>query len=202
MDAVTAMIEQISAQLMQLAGMFAAADVTTKFLVALCAVLILLLVMIAKTFMGSSKAAPASAAAPPLELTAEQIGGSDGRAEPVMESKMGAAGEPSPQPVEFDAIRDVPEPVKVEVAEGVPVASDVSAETIEEDFKIFKRAAPANQPPVESPAEINEDDELAIIEKNMVRLKELFHEGHITRDVYVDETRTLYHQAKSILGSG
>ena len=53
MDAVTAMIEQISAQLMQLAGMFAAADVTTKILVALCAVLILLLVMIAKTFMGS-----------------------------------------------------------------------------------------------------------------------------------------------------
>lgn len=202
MDAVTAMIEQISAQLMQLAGMFAAADVTTKILVALCAVLILLLVMIAKTFMGSSKAAPASAAAPPLELTAEQIGGSDGRAEPVMESKMGAAGEPSPQPVEFDAIRDVPKPAKAEVTEGVPSASDVSAETIEEDFKIFKRVAPASQPPVESPAEINEDDELAIIEKNMVRLKELFHEGHITRDVYVDETRTLYHQAKSILGSG
>ncbi len=84
----------------------------------------------------------------------------------------------------------------------MPVATDISAETIEEDFKIFKRVAPASQPPVESQAEINEDDELAIIEKNMVRLKELFNEGHITRDVYVDETRTLYHQAKSILGSG
>jgi hypothetical protein len=200
-DVVTAMIEQISAQLMQLAGMFAAADVTTKILVALCAVLILLLVMIAKTFMGSSKAAPASAELP-LELKAEQIGGSDGRAEPVMVSKMGRVGEPSPQPVEFDAIRDAPKQAKAEVAEGVPAATDNSAETIEEDFKIFKRVALANQPPVESPAEINEDDELAIIEKNMVRLKELFHEGHITRDVYVDETRTLYHQAISILGSG
>ena len=202
MDTVIAIIEQISAQLMQLAGTLADADVTTKILVALCAVLILLLVMIAKTFMRSSKAAPASAAEPPLELKAEHIGGSDGRAEPVMESKMGTVGEPSPQPVEFDAIRDVPKHAKAEVAEGVPAATDISAETIEEDFKIFKRVAPASQPPVESPAEINEDDELAIIEKNMVRLKELFHEGHITRDVYVDETRTLYHQAKSILGSG
>ena len=55
MDAVTAMIEQISAQLMQLAGMFAAADVTTKILVALCAVLILLLVMIAKTLWEAVK---------------------------------------------------------------------------------------------------------------------------------------------------
>ena len=201
MDTVIAIIEQISAQLMQLAGTLADADVTTKILVALCAILIFLLVMIAKTFMGSSKAAPAPAELP-LELKAEQIGGSDGRAEPVMESKMGTVGEPSPQPVEFDAIRDVPKHAKVEVAEGVPAATDISAETIEEDFKIFKRVAPASQPPVESPAEINEDDELAIIEKNMVRLKELFHEGHITRDVYVDETRTLYHQAKSILGSG
>lgn len=201
MDTVIAIIEQISAQLMQLAGTLADADVTTKILVALCAILIFLLVMIAKTFMGSSKAAPASAELA-LELKAEQIGGSDGRAEPVMESKMGTVGEPSPQPVEFDAIRDVPKHAKAEVAEGVPAATDISAETIEEDFKIFKRVAPASQPPVESPAEINEDDELAIIEKNMVRLKELFHEGHITRDVYVDETRTLYHQAKSILGSG
>ena len=125
----------------------------------------------------------------PLELTAEQIGGSDGRAEPVMNPKwQECLASNRLWLVEFDAIRDVPEPVKVEVAEGVPVASDVSAETIEEDFKIFKRAAPA-KPPVESPAEIKEDDELAIIEKNMVRLKELFHEGHITRDVYVDETR-------------
>jgi len=200
-DTVIAIIEQISAQFIQLAGTLADSDVTTKILVALCAILIFLLVMIAKTFMGSSKAAPAPAELP-LELKAEQIGGSDGRAEPVMESKMGTVGEPSPQPVEFDAIRDVPKHAKAEVAEGVPAATDISAETIEEDFKIFKRVAPASQPPVESPAEINEDDELAIIEKNMVRLKELFHEGHITRDVYVDETRTLYHQAKSILGSG
>jgi len=200
-DTVIAIIEQISAQLMQLAGTLADADVTTKILVALCAILVLLLVMIAKTFIGSSKAAPASAELP-LELKPEQIGGSDGRAEPVMESKMGTVGEPSPQPVEFDAIRDVPKHAKAEVAQGMPASTDISAETIEEDFKIFKRVAPASQPPVESPAEINEDDELAIIEKNMVRLKELFHEGHITRDVYVDETRTLYHQAKSILGSG
>ena len=47
-----------------------------------------------------------------------------------------------------------------EVAEGVPAATDISAETIEEDFQIFKRVAPASQPPVESPAEINEDDEV------------------------------------------
>ena len=103
--------------------------------------------MIAKTFMGSRKLRQPLLS--PLELKAEQIGGSDGRAEPVMGSKMGTVGEPSPQPVEFDAIRDVPKHAKAEVAEGVPAATDISAETIEEDFKIFKRVAPASQPPVE-----------------------------------------------------
>ena len=56
MDTVIAMIEQISAQLMQLAGTLADADVTTKILVALCVILIFLLVMIAKTFMLSEAA--------------------------------------------------------------------------------------------------------------------------------------------------
>ena len=48
-DTVIAIIEQISTQLMQLAVTLADADVTTKILVALCAILIIfLLVMIAK----------------------------------------------------------------------------------------------------------------------------------------------------------
>jgi hypothetical protein len=41
-------------------------------------------------------------------------------------------------------------------------------------------------------------EELELIEKNMIALKSLFHDGHITRDVYVDETRTLYTQAKTL----
>ncbi len=214
MNAVTAIIEQISSQLMYWMAMLAVADVTTKILVGLCAVLVLLLLMIARTFMGAGTSAPEPAFAPTLELTAEQIGDTGRRAEPVMETqKPQINAQPDhdahPQPVEFDAIRtaqmasEMPAPDNDTASSG-STAEDTGARlrTIEDDFKIFRRPASASQPAPRRAPEMDEDNELAIIEKNMIRLKELFHEGHITRDVYVDETRTLYHQAKSILGSG
>lgn len=70
-----------------------------------------------------------------------------------------------------------------------------------DDFKIFKRpvSAEAKTQPSTAQPKLQTDDELLVIEQNMIRLRELFHDGHITRDVYIDETRTLYHQAKALV---
>jgi len=70
-----------------------------------------------------------------------------------------------------------------------------------DDFKIFKRpvSAEAKTQPSTPQPKLQTDDELLVIEQNMIRLRELFHDGHITRDVYIDETRTLYHQAKALV---
>ena len=73
-----------------------------------------------------------------------------------------------------------------------------------EDFKIFKRpkGAPAKPgrnaiPPV-GDDQLSTADHLRLIEKNMIRLRDLYQGGHITRDMYVDETRSLYHQARGL----
>ena len=41
-------------------------------------------------------------------------------------------------------------------------------------------------------------DHLRLIEKEMVRLRDLYHGGHITRDIYIDETQSLYIQAREL----
>ena len=41
-------------------------------------------------------------------------------------------------------------------------------------------------------------DYLRLIEKEMVRLRDLYQGGHITRDNNIDETRSLYHQARGL----
>jgi len=69
----------------------------------------------------------------------------------------------------------------------------------QEDFKIFRRVGSweSNKKlPLTNPVLATE--ELQLIEQSMISLKNMFHDGHITRDVYVDETRTLYKQAKSL----
>ena len=76
---------------------------------------------------------------------------------------------------------------------------DVKSTEAEEDFKIFRRSPLATSKKQMSSSEaIPVIEELELIEKNMIALKGLFHDGHITRDVYVDETRTLYTQAKTL----
>ena len=73
-----------------------------------------------------------------------------------------------------------------------------------EDFRIFKRpkaasAKPARTAPVASADEnLSTTEHLQLIEKNMIRLRDLYQGGHITRDMYVDETRSLYHQARGL----
>ena len=78
-------------------------------------------------------------------------------------------------------------------------SQDVKSTEAEEDFKIFRRtplATPKKQMSLSESTPVAE--ELELIEKNMIALKGLFRDGHITRDVYVDETRTLYNQAKTL----
>ena len=83
---------------------------------------------------------------------------------------------------------------------GQPVSSfAMSLSDDEEGFKVFRRTAPAkpkNQAPLPKTTPIN--NELMLIEQSMMSLKDMFRTGYITRDVYVDETRMLYNQAKSL----
>ena len=73
-----------------------------------------------------------------------------------------------------------------------------------EDFQIFKR--PRQKPiPAEHTAtslevrdQMSTADLLRLIEKEMVRLRDLYQGGHITRDMYVDETQSLYIQAREL----
>ena len=73
-----------------------------------------------------------------------------------------------------------------------------------EDFQIFKRPiqksikADRKVPSLGENEQMSTTDHLRLIEKEMVRLRDLYHGGHITRDMYIDETRSLYHQARGL----
>ena len=73
-----------------------------------------------------------------------------------------------------------------------------------EDFQIFKRprqkSTPADQtaPSLDVKDPMSTADHLRLIEQEMVRLRGLFQGGHITRDMYIDETRSLYLQAREL----
>lgn len=92
---------------------------------------------------------------------------------------------------------------RTEVAAPDLPAAEAEPELVE-DFRIFKRpkGAPAKSPRVSTdtgPAEqLSTAEHLRLIEKNMIRLRDLYQGGHITRDMYVDETRSLYHQARGL----
>ena len=76
---------------------------------------------------------------------------------------------------------------------------EMSLSDDEEGFKVFRRTTPAmpkNQAILPETTPIN--NELMLIEQSMMSLKDMFRTGYITRDVYVDETRMLYNQAKSL----
>ena len=86
------------------------------------------------------------------------------------------------------------------------------------EFKIFKREPtpppPSSQPPnpasppsSTNPAAVNPthplgavsiEDNLRLIERDMLSLRDAFQKGDIDREVYIDETRNLYQQAKAI----
>ena len=72
-------------------------------------------------------------------------------------------------------------------------------------FAIFKkkkapqRPKPSEQPNVETGSVADKVvGKLSEIERDMLALKELYQSGHITVDVYVSESRTLYEKAKAL----
>ena len=152
------------------------AEPTTQILVLLCLILVFLLILIARSFVGKQTTGQTknntvenTDEAQPIILTPETVSAST-------------------------RVQDTSYPQQNE-------ARDMENTSELDDFKIFKRAAPADQRQqgeIPQP-KLQRDDELLVIEQNMLRLRELFHDGHITRDVYIDETRTLYHQAKALV---
>ena len=71
-----------------------------------------------------------------------------------------------------------------------------------DDFMIFRRGERQTTQRKEEIMPTSEglsiEDNLQLIEREMIKLRDMFKQGHVTRDVYVDETRNLYHQAKAI----
>ena len=116
------------------------------------------------------------------------------------------------------SVSDTTEPPRLNPAEqapavaapDMPVAPSVDTSPLPadaeplEDFRIFKRpkGAPVKPARPSSPSAADEQlsttEHLQLIEKNMIRLRDLYQGGHITRDMYVDETRSLYHQARGL----
>ena len=71
-----------------------------------------------------------------------------------------------------------------------------------DDFMIFKRGerqtTQRKQEIMPTSEGLSIEDNLQLIEREMIKLRDMFKQGHVTRDVYVDETRNLYQQAKAI----
>ncbi len=71
-----------------------------------------------------------------------------------------------------------------------------------DDFMIFRRGERQSSQRKEEIMPTSEglsiEDNLQLIEREMIKLRDMFKQGHVTRDIYVDETRNLYHQAKAI----
>jgi len=83
-----------------------------------------------------------------------------------------------------------------------PVAGGSDRQQDIENFKIFRRsenqASVRVKEPLPAEASLSPEENLRLIETEMVKLRDLFRQGHVSRDVYVDETRNLYHQAKAL----
>ena len=81
--------------------------------------------------------------------------------------------------------------------------SELAAEQVE-DFQIFKRprqksiSAEQTTTSLKVRDQMSTPDHLRLIEKEMVRLRDLYQSGHITRDMYIDETQSLYIQAREL----
>lgn len=167
---------QLPDAVLDLFAAFDIADPAQILILLLGGILVLLLVLI---ILIAARGRPASAAAAVSET-----------AEP-----------PSALPAEQVPATTTPDmPVAPPVDTSLPPAD---AEPLE-DFRIFKRpkGAPAKPARPSSSAAADEQlsttEHLRLIEKNMIRLRDLYQGGHITRDMYVDETRSLYHQARGL----
>ena len=170
---------QLPDSIRDLFGAFDIADSAQILVLLLGAVLALLLVLIILIAV-RGRSAPAAAAVPASASVPEKT------EPPVLSSS-----EPA-----FDKLASAAPAVE---------ASPALLESEQlEDFRIFKRpkaasAKPARTAPVASADEnLSTTEHLQLIEKNMIRLRDLYQGGHITREMYVDETRSLYHQAHGL----
>ena len=81
--------------------------------------------------------------------------------------------------------------------------SELVSEQVD-DFQIFKRPRQKSTPAEQTASSLDvkdpiaTTDQLRLIEQEMVRLRGLYQGGHITRDMYIDETRSLYFQAREL----
>ena len=113
------------------------------------------------------------------------------------------------------AEKPVPEPIisKATQSEGKDAVAAQSANQIEnsglaaeqvEEFQIFRRPRQKSSigdhtaPLSDVKDQMSTADHLRLIEKEMIRLRDLYQGGHITRDMYIDETRSLYFQAREL----
>lgn len=170
METLVGILQDILLTAQNIAQSVLAAEPTSQILVLLCLILVFLLVLIARSFSKRARSAPI--------LADEAAPHPDDKVVLTPQQSSGSnEAQAEGRGVEMENVSDL------------------------DDFKIFKRSVSAElkaQPQTAQPM-LPADDELLVIEQNMVRLRELFHEGHITRDVYIDETRTLYHQAKALV---
>lgn len=159
--------------------LFAAFDISDPaqiLILLLGGILVLLLVLIiliaARGRPASAAAAVSETAEPPSALPAEQV-----PATTTPDMPVAPPVDTSPPPADAEPL---------------------------EDFRIFKRPKGAPAKPVRPSSSAAADEQLSttehlrLIEKNMIRLRDLYQGGHITRDMYVDETRSLYHQARGL----
>lgn len=167
---------QLPDAVLDLFAAFDIADPAQILILLLGGILVLLLVLIiliaARGRPASAAAAVSETAEPPSALPAEQVPATTTPDMPVA------------PPVDTSPPPAVAEPL--------------------EDFRIFKRPKGAPAKPVRPSSSAAADEQLSttehlrLIEKNMIRLRDLYQGGHITRDMYVDETRSLYHQARGL----
>lgn len=114
-----------------------------------------------------------------------------------------SASQPSLSPAASDdQTTERPTPPQAALTEDSPEASAESE--MVEDFRIFKKpktgSGKAARTGLDTPSaeQLSTTEHLRLIEKNMIRLRDLYQGGHITRDMYIDETRSLYHQARGL----
>lgn len=110
--------------------------------------------------------------------------------------RLGAASE-----TRIETVPDMAVPASMAADDSLAVEESVDPEQTD-DFMIFKRGERQNtqrkKQMLLSAEGLSIEDNLQLIEREMIKLRDMFKQGHVTRDVYVDETRNLYHQAKAI----
>ena len=110
---------------------------------------------------------------------------------------------PAPEPIISKSTQSEEGDALATQSANIMESSELLSEQVE-DFQIFKRprqkSTPADQTALSLDVKdpMSTADHLRLIEQEMVRLRGLYQGGQITRDIYVDETPSLYFQAREL----